>query len=142
MRISDWSSDVCSSDLGHHLDRCDMELGARLVVLARLLAAEVVAHLHCRKAGIRHQSVFDDVTQIDMAPATCPPGFRLPALVRFDDDALVEDPRRADHQQAQVADDVVDQFGIADVVALDVEPEVVPAQATTVRSEEHTYELQ
>src|SRR3546814_17751834 len=67
-----------------------------------------------------------------MAPATCPPGFRLPALVRFDDDALVEDPRRADHQQAQVADDVVDQFGIADVVALDVEPEVVPAQATTV----------
>src|SRR3546814_16452988 len=83
MRISDWSSDVCSSDLGHHLDRCDMELGARLVVLARLLAAEVVAHLHCRKAGIRHQSVFDDVTQIDMAPATCPPGFRLPALVRF-----------------------------------------------------------
>src|SRR3546814_2369233 len=69
--------------VGHHLDRCDMELGARLVVLARLLAAEVVAHLHCRKAGIRHQSVFDDVTQIDMAPATCPPGFRLPALVRF-----------------------------------------------------------
>src|SRR3546814_5299882 len=68
--------------VGHHLDRCDMELGARLVVLARLLAAEVVAHLHCRKAGIRHQSVFDDVTQIDMAPRSEEHTSELQSLMR------------------------------------------------------------
>src|SRR3546814_11223367 len=38
MRISDWSSDVCSSDLVHcHLSRC---MGAGLLAIAVLLVAE------------------------------------------------------------------------------------------------------
>src|SRR3546814_19589598 len=97
MLMSDWSSDVCSSDLtgvgppgaddeavqvgerrlfhlrqvgavgiamelaiavvpgvGDHLDGRDLELGARFVVVSRLLAAQVIEHVTLRLTGIGH----------------------------------------------------------------------------------------
>src|SRR3546814_4873418 len=52
MRISDWSSDVCSSDLGH-LDRVDAE-GRLLVVLADAVQ-QLVAGGDARRARYGRQ---------------------------------------------------------------------------------------
>ena len=54
------------------------------------------------------------------------------ALVRLGDDRLVADAHGADHQQAQVAHDVVGERLVCDVVAVDVEAERIAAKAAAV----------
>src|SRR3546814_8935709 len=56
MRISDWSSDVCSSDLLHHL--AEMRCADRLA-----LADEAAAHVHRMLAGDLGDAL------VDQAPA-------------------------------------------------------------------------
>ena len=61
--------------------------------------------------------------------------------MRLGEDDLVADPDRAHHQEPQVADDVVGERQIRDVVALDVEPEPLALQAAPVRELDVEVEL-
>src|SRR3546814_14406674 len=54
MRISDWSSDVCSSDL---LDPARLELGQRLFALRLALVAVNGRGLNARRAQMLHHAV-------------------------------------------------------------------------------------
>jgi hypothetical protein len=53
-------------------------------------------------------------------------------LVRFGEHHLVEDARARHHQQPQVAHDQVGKRGIVDVVAIDVEAEIITLQAAAI----------
>jgi len=55
------------------------------------------------------------------------------ALVRLLDDPLPDDADLADHQEAHVADDVVGELGVTDVVAVDIEAELLALQAAAIR---------
>ena len=137
VRISMEGAIQVGTGVGHHLDLRDLEFGTGFVVLARVLAAEEVAHPRRRQPGIGHQPIFDDMAQIDVTPAARPrveawQSIGGSALVRFDDDALVADPCRAGHQQAHVRHDVVDQFRIADVVSRDVQAEPFAMKAAAI----------
>jgi hypothetical protein len=51
--------------VGHHLDPADVELGARRVVRAGCLAAEVVADDRRRQAAVGDEAVFYGVADVD-----------------------------------------------------------------------------
>src|SRR6185312_1181553 len=53
-------------------------------------------------------------------------------LVRLGNDALVEDAHAADHQQPQVAHDVIGECLIVDVVAVDVETKSLTLDAAAI----------
>lgn len=52
--------------------------------------------------------------------------------MRFFNNPLVADPHCTNHQQAHVAHDVVDQLGIGNILAVDIQTELLPLQASTV----------
>src|SRR5262245_27207463 len=54
------------------------------------------------------------------------------ALVPLLDDLLVEDLHAPHHPQAQVANDVLRERVVVDVITVDIEPESLPLQATAV----------
>jgi len=53
------------SGISDHIDPPDLELRARCIVLARLLAADVVTDDGSWQAGIGHESVVDLVAEVD-----------------------------------------------------------------------------
>src|SRR5690606_3501301 len=59
-------------------------------------------------------------------------GIAFAALVGLVDDALVADADRTDHQQAQVAHDVVGQRAVPDVVAMQIQAEILALQTAAV----------
>src|SRR3546814_3785993 len=75
MRISDWSSDVCSSDLYPSTDR---------VALAALAADE--------RAAARITLMVDDIAQLDAVDAIAAPGGRAEVRVAIDVDASWRGP--------------------------------------------------
>src|SRR3546814_19870334 len=89
MRISDWSSDVCSSDLAHlvgiePLQRRELgRVPAQDIAVARIAAHEVLmARLGAIKAFIRFARHDDRLGEIFAAPDLRPIGVRDLPLVR------------------------------------------------------------
>src|SRR3546814_17901376 len=69
MRISDWSSDVCSSDLDHHVFRGDQVEDVQVFLAGADLAATVVAELFLDVAQLgadhlqQHVRILEDLDQ-------------------------------------------------------------------------------
>src|SRR3546814_6901611 len=63
MRISDWSSDVCSSDLEHYL-----RLGAHILGKAKVVANSEATRLVTKETGWRHIDVVSLATDLSGPP--------------------------------------------------------------------------
>src|SRR3546814_15260901 len=102
MRISDWSSDVCSSDLTATLSR-DPQLLARMAVNGRPARMAIVVKveetfLHCAKA-FKRSKLWDPATQVDRKV--------MPSLGRIILDQVAEAERR--HMPAEATLRAVDE---------------------------------
>jgi hypothetical protein len=79
--------------------------------------------------------VLDDVAEVDPTPPVAHCGVRgepRGALVTLTKDALVENPNLANHQEAQVTDEVSGELVVGDVLAVDVEPKALPLEPAPV----------
>jgi hypothetical protein len=63
------------------------------------------------------------------------------ALMGLVDDLFVEDLDGADHEEAQVADDVIGEGGIGNIVAVNIKAEVLALEAAAVGELEFKVEL-
>src|SRR3546814_18424070 len=70
MRISDWSSDVCSSDLGALEVRHNDEVGSTSA-LARLHEQRIVSRGDLPRHGVTHRHELDDIAGCELNLCRC-----------------------------------------------------------------------
>src|SRR3546814_3161338 len=133
VRICDWSSDVCSSELGH----VDPVAASARVIFKRLPRQGEIALAHAQEPAIGHDCIFDmaahlvDHEVVDVAQAFAVPAINGSAfhLVRCD-------------QVVGLVPRQVVAIVVGTIALVAAAPALVIPIARAARSEEHTSELQ
>src|SRR3712207_127284 len=101
-------------------------------MLPGFLARQVVADYRRGQAFVGDHAVLDGMADVDNVVGLTVGLRRSGPLVPFLDDLLVEDADLAYHQEPHVLHYVVGEGLVADVVAIDVQAEILPLDATPV----------
>src|SRR5215471_20237920 len=107
----------------------NLEPRALSVELLRRFSAHEITNQRSREPLIGNHAVFNGMAQVHQMALLFPRSWerlRGRTLVWFTDDLLIEDANLIDHEQSEISNDEIGKLPIVDVIAVDVEAEVLP----------------